>query len=110
MKSLPQFAASAASLLRGRPRAGLAPRAPHACVLEALEDRCLPAPFATQTAFNDAAGIHADPTPGSPFAPGPVAGGGGAEPGWAGPWFGAGDVQNAVVFEGDQAVQIGNPA
>src|SRR5262245_22088764 len=62
-----------------------------------------------QTGFNDAAGINSNPVPGSPYSLGLVAGAGGVEPGWLGPWSDGpmiALVQNVATFEGDQALRI----
>lgn len=63
--------------------------------------------------FNDALGIHANPTPNSPFQIGvTVDGQGVGEPGWDTPWQRLGGfedrapVSNEFVYEGDGAVKL----
>lgn len=72
-----------------------------------------PPPDAVRGGFNDAEGMNADAAAGSPYANDTdLHQAGGGEPGWATPWFqttGASvnaRTQNAVVFEGDQALRI----
>ena len=68
-----------------------------------MEDRVVPATILA--GFNDAFGIHSDPTPDTPYLlGGDLNGQGGAEPGWAGPWSrgqGNARVDSGRVFEGD---------
>jgi len=60
--------------------------------------------------FNDAAGMHSNPTPDSPYKIGVVVNGYGVgEPGWVAGGWGAGGyapVQDAVVYEGDGALYV----
>jgi Ca2+-binding RTX toxin-like protein len=75
-----------------------------------MEDRVVPATILA--GFNDAFGIHSDPTPDSPYMlDSDLDGQGGAEPGWAGPWSsGYGDksrINSGRLFEGDGSLFLG---
>jgi len=80
------------------------------CVFPRVAAGVVLPPIVAQTGFNDATGLHGNPTVFNPYAlDDSLPGGGNGEPGWARPWLGDSDkhiVTRSTIYEGDGALAM----